>query len=213
MKAAAYARLRDSIETVELENDELLEEAGAVPAFVYFPNTAVLSVLRGLGDGNYMEVASIGHEGVTGLGLFLGEQRMRSRSRVLTGGTASRMMLRDFIAASHEDGLLNGALRRYAAYMLADVERAVVCMRFHSIPQQFARWLLYSADRVGRDDFVLTHEAAATLLGVRRATISDAAGALKRAGIIESGRGRIAIKDRQGLRDAACVCYGRPATN
>ncbi|MDB4877216.1 MAG: Crp/Fnr family transcriptional regulator [Gemmatimonadetes bacterium] len=209
MKAAAFERLRPALHTVDVQANELLGEAEVAPAFVYFPNTAVLSVLRSLGDESYMEVASIGHEGMNALPLFLGADRMPSRSRVRTAGTAIRMARADFIAASNEDGLLSVALRRYAALLLADVERAVVCTRFHTIPQQFASWILYSADRVGRDDFALTHDSVASLFGVRRATISEAAGDLKRLGVIRTGRGRIAIHDRAQLRAAACVCYGK----
>jgi CRP-like cAMP-binding protein len=211
MKASQFQRLRSSIETVDLDAGDLLGEAGSAPTFVYFPNTAVLSVLRRLDDGSFMAVASIGHEGVNALPLFLGSLRMCSRSQVVSGGSASRMALSDFIAASSTDGLLNGALRRYAAMVLDDVERAVVCTRFHTISQQFARWLLYTADRLGCDEFEVTHEAVAGLLGVRRATISEAAGAFKRDGVVQTTRGSIAIIDRPRLQTAACVCY-RPLT-
>jgi CRP-like cAMP-binding protein len=207
MSGAAFDALRPSIDTIDVHANELLGEADAAPEFVYFPNTAVLSVLRMLADGSFMQVASIGHEGVNALPLFLGVQRMSSRSRVLTAGTATRMSATAFVSASNQDGLLSVALRHYAALVLADIERAVVCTRFHSIPQQLASWILYNADRIGRDDFSFTHEAMASLLGVRRATVSDAIGELKRTGVIRTGRGQIAIHDRIRLQLVACVCY------
>jgi CRP-like cAMP-binding protein len=207
MTAAQFERLRPAIASVQLEVGQLLGEADAAPDYVYFPNTAVLSVLRRLDDGHFMAVASIGREGVSALPLLLGSWRNRSRSQLLSSGGASRMAVADFITASAADGLLAGALRRYAAAVLEDVERAVVCTRFHTIPQQFARWLLFTADRVGADDFDLTHDLAARMLGVRRATISEIVGILKHEGMVDSARGRIAILDRERLRVVACVCY------
>ena len=207
MTASAYARLRSSIDVVDLSLDEITAEAGITPRYVYFPNTAVVSVQRELADGCVMEVSSIGYEGMTGLPFFLGIKSARSRSQVSTAGSAARMTMSDFMTASQSDGLLNGALRLYAARVIADAQRAVVCTRFHSIPQQFARWLLCLADRAGSEDIRFTHDAAAEFLGVRRASITMAVAALKREHIIASRRGSVAILDRARLESEACVCY------
>jgi CRP-like cAMP-binding protein len=211
MTASAYARLCHTIDIVDLRIDEVTAEAGVAPSFVYFPNTAVLSVRRELDDGCVMEVSSIGNEGMTGLPLFLGTKRTSCRSQVSTAGSAARMTVADFMTACQSDGLLNGALRLYAARVIADAQRAVVCTRFHSIPQQFARWVLCLADRAGREDILLTHEAAAAFLGVRRASITEAIAGLKRDHIIESRRGGMVILDRPRLENVACVCYRKTA--
>jgi CRP-like cAMP-binding protein len=193
----------------EVEPEQLLGEAGKRPEFVYFPDTAVLSVVRDLGAGERMEVASIGHEGMNALPLFFGAEYLTSDSQVLTGGTVARMPLADFMSAAAEHGSLNAALRAYADFLFADMERAVVCGRFHTVPQQLARWLLGNSDRVGRDDFFVTHDFVANLFGVRRATISEAVEALRRAGILGTGRARIIIVDRERLRTVSCSCYMR----
>lgn len=213
MTASAFERLRHKIDTVDLRVDEITADIGVIPRFVYFPNTAIVSVRRQLADGCMMEVSSIGNEGVTGLPFFLGIRNTHCRSQVSTAGSAARMTMADFMTASQSDGLLNGALRLYAARMIAEAQRAVVCTRFHSIPQQFARWLLCLADRAGTESVRSTHEAAATFLGVRRASITTAVAALKRAHVIDSRRGTMVILDRQRLEREACVCYRTTAAS
>jgi CRP-like cAMP-binding protein len=200
------AWLGDSTETVELRMHQRLADAGVRPAHVFFPEAAVLSVMRHLGGGDRMEVASIGNEGMNAMPLFFGAQFLASDSEVLTAGSARRMPLDKFLEAATR-GPLKAALYGYADFLFADMERALVCARFHTIPQQFARWLLQNADRMGRDDFHSSHEFIARRMGVRRATISEAVLNLKRTGIISSGRARIVIQDRARLREVSCACY------
>lgn len=198
--------LIESAEVVELKVRQRLGDAGVRPAYVFFPETAVLSVMRHLGGGDRMEVASIGNEGMNGLSLFFGARFLASDSEVLTSGIARRIPLASFLEAA-TGGPLKAALYGYADFLLRDMERALVCGRFHSVSQQFARWLLYTSDRTGREDFHCTHGFISERLGVRRATISAAVETMRRSGVISSGRSRIVILDRQRLRALSCACY------
>jgi CRP-like cAMP-binding protein len=200
------AWLTDSTEIVELKRHQRLANAGVRPVHVFFPEAAVLSVMRHVGSGDRMEVASIGNEGMNALPLFFGARSLASDSEVLTGGSARRMPVDKFLEAA-ACRPLRAALYAYADFLFGDMERALVCARFHSVPQQFARWLLQNADRMGRDDFHYSHDFIAKRMGVRRATISDAVLSLKRQGIVSSGRSRIVIQDRARLREVSCACY------
>jgi CRP-like cAMP-binding protein len=202
-----YARLRDRLEPVECEIRDMINRAGEPIRDVYFPMTAVLSMVSEVNGEPAMEVATTGREGMSGLAVFLGVTTSPHTEFAQIAGTALRMradQLREFLAT---DGALHRQLHRYTQTMMVQLAQNVACNRLHSTEERAARWLLMTADRVGSERFELTQEFLAQMLGVRRATVSLTAGLLQNVGLISYRRGIITINDREGLQEAACDCY------
>jgi CRP-like cAMP-binding protein len=201
------ARLRPSLQPVELPFDQTLYPAdGAVDA-VLFPETGMVSLIATLEDGEQVEVGIAGREGLVGLPLVLGDDRSLVEARVQLDGTALRLgaaALRDEMEGS---AALRALLNRYALAFQAQVTMTAACNARHPIEQRLARWLLIAHDRAGADEFAMTHEFMAMMLGVRRPGVSLAAGVLQKAGLIHYVRGRMAVTDRPGLEAASCECY------
>lgn len=181
---------------------------GAPITHAYFPESCVMSVLAIMGDGEAVEVGTIGNEGVIGHGLFYGADRSPRRTIAQIPGDAWSVSVADFQRAVDLSPRLGELLPRYSRTFFDQVAQSVACNRLHSVEQRCARWLLMTHDRVGRTDFTLTQEFLAYMLGVRRPGVTVAAGALQRAGVIRYTRGRIRVLDRRGLEAAACECYG-----
>jgi CRP-like cAMP-binding protein len=201
------ARLRPSLQPVELPFDQTLYPADGIVEAVLFPESGMVSLLATLEDGEQVEVGIAGREGLIGLPLVFGDDRSLVEARVQMEGTALRMD-----AAALRDGMegsaaLRGLLHRYALAFQAQVTMTAACNARHAIEQRLARWLLIAHDRAGADEFAMTHEFMAMMLGVRRPGVSLAAGALQRAGLIRYARGRMEITDRPGLEAASCECY------
>jgi CRP-like cAMP-binding protein len=173
---------------------------------VYFPLDAVVSVLAVAGGG-VVEVGTIGEEGVVGLPVFLGAGTSPGMAFCQVPGRAERLAVKVFLREAQREGALRRRLQLYTQGFMVQVSQSTVCNRLHSAEQRLARWLLVVADRVGRDVFPLTHEFMAQMLGVRRATVTETAGALQRAGLISYRRGMITVRDRSRLEQAACECY------
>jgi CRP-like cAMP-binding protein len=176
-------------------------------AHVYFPLDAVVTLLVSMQDGTSVEGATIGNEGLVGLAAFLGDVAANEEMVVQIPGAALRMRTVDFrrvVAASFR---LQLQLQHYTLALINQLGRTSGCNRLHSVEERCARWRMMSRDRVGRDAFPLTHESLASTLGVRRASVTEAAGKLHRAGIIDYHRGRITILDSIGLQAAACEDY------
>ena len=174
---------------------------------VYFIVSCVMSVLALLKDGEAVEVGTIGNEGLVGLPLFYGSDRGPRRTIAQIPGDAWSMTVSDFQRAVDASPGLQKVLVRYGEAFFDQVAQSVACNRLHSVEQRCARWLLMTHDRVGRQDFTLTQEFLAYMLGVRRPGVTVAAGALHRAGLIRYARGRITVLDREGLEAASCECY------
>jgi CRP-like cAMP-binding protein len=174
---------------------------------VYFPRDAMMSMLVLMEDGKTVESAAIGNEGIIGLEIFLGDGRAQDIVMVQIGGEAMCMPANSFrtsVAASHS---LQTLLQRYSLALINQIVRTAGCNRVHSINERCARWLLMCRDRVGQNQFPLTHDFLARTLGVRRASVSEAAENLQRAGLIRYRQGRINILDGPGLERAACEDY------
>jgi CRP-like cAMP-binding protein len=202
-----FARLRRGhLTTVTLERKDPVWEPNQTIEVVYFPLDAVVSVLA-VADSGVVEVATIGNEGVVGLPVFLGAERSPGRAFCQVPGRAERLAAQVFLREARKAGALRRLLQLYTQGFMVQVSQATVCNRLHSAEQRLARWLLIVADRVGREEFPLTHEFMAQMLGVRRATVTETAGALQRASLIRYRRGAITIRDRTGLEQAACECY------
>jgi CRP-like cAMP-binding protein len=190
-----------------LELRQLLFDFDKPIEHVYFPEDAIGSVVSPLADGSAVETAIVGHEGMIGLPVFLGTERMSAQAFIQSAGRGWRMSAAALREAVAEGGELGPRLLRYIQTVLTQVGQSSACNRMHSVEVRCARWLLMTQDRVGRDEFSLTHQFLAQMLGVRRATVTVTAGALQKAGFIEYSRGIISILDRKGLENAACECY------
>ena len=159
-------------------------------------------------DGTRVEVATIGNEGIVGIPAFLGAQGMGARDvyQVQVPGQVVAMEAREFLKATRREPL-RGLVQRYAQALFSQVTQQVACNGLHSVEERCSRWMLLTHDRVGSDEFPLTQEFLAQMLGVRRASVSMAAGILQSAGFIRYSRGQVAIIDREGLENASCDCY------
>jgi CRP-like cAMP-binding protein len=204
-----YERLLPDLSPVSLELKHRLLAPGDTIDTIYFPVSAVVSLLTAMGDGSSVEVATIGSEGVVGIPVFLGAQATSARDfyQVQVSGSAAAMDAGAFRAATGQDAPLRGLVERYAQALFSQVSQQVACNGLHSVERRCSRWMLLTHDRVGSDEFALTQEFLAQMLGVRRASVTVAAGVLQKAGFIRYSRGRVTIVDREGLENASCECY------
>lgn len=193
-----------SIET--LATGTVLYEPGDVLDRVYFPLGCAVSVVTDVGNSEG-EVATIGLEGLVGHSVLLATQRAQMRAFLQIGGSLATLPAAEFQTAAEEDPALHALMLRYVQALFMQVGRSVVCNQRHTLRQRCARWLLTTHDRVDGDEFHLTHEFLAQMLGVRRAGVTVAAGALQRAGLITYRRGNVRILDRAGLECVSCECY------
>jgi CRP-like cAMP-binding protein len=204
---AEYERLRAHLEAVRPRLQDVLYEQGGPMEHVYFPEGGTVSLLAVLADGHGVEVATVGNEGMVGVSVALGGEISPHRATVQVPGPALRMRAVDFRVAVPAGHPLDAALRRYADAFVMQVAQSVACNRAHTVPQRLARWLCMTQDRVGRDEFPLTQEVIAQMLGVRRQTVSEVASEFQAARLIDYHLGRVTIEDRAALERAACECY------
>jgi CRP-like cAMP-binding protein len=201
-----YQTLFSKLELVSLSQGQVLYEAESPIIYVYFPLTAVFSMLSTMEDGRTVEVGPVGHEGLVGLRIFLGADISLDQVIVHVAGDAMRLRASVLRAVLEDQGVLTAKLVRYTQMLLAMTARSGACNKLHSIEQQLARWLLIMRDYVG-DELALTHDLIALTLGVRRAGVTEALNAFRNAGVIEYRRGQIEIVDQSGLAALACECY------
>lgn len=192
---------------VSFKLGEIVYESGGQMDYIYFPTTAIISLLYVMGNGSSAEMGMAGNEGLVGVALFMGGNTMPNRAVVQRAGAAVRMkakVLRDEFARA---GAFQRLLLRYTQALLTQMSQTAVCNRLHEIEQQLCRWLLLSHDRMDSDELVVTQELIANMLGVRREGVTTAAGRLQEQGLISYVRGRIRILDRPGLEASVCECY------
>ncbi len=204
---AEWARWASQVERVDLTMGQVLSESGSCPTFVYFPVTAVVSLLYMTREGGSAEIAVIGNDGVVGISIFMGGSATPSRAVVQSAGQAYRLRADVAMAEASRSGPVLSVLLRYAQSLIAQVSQTAVCNRYHSIDQQLARRLLLGLDRSSSSELVMTQELAANLLGVRREGITAAAHKLQLEGVIRYRRGHISVLDRQRLEQRTCECY------
>ena len=208
---ADTARMNGQLRQRSVERRESLHEPGQPIYEVHFPLDAVVSILIRMDEGNSVEIATIGHEGLVGLtvawGGAGGEMNRREVATVQVPGEIVSMDADVFRAEVDRKGQFASLVQRYTLAFFSHVSQQVACNGLHSVEQRCARWLLLTHDRVGADEFPMTHEFLAQMLGVRRATVTVTAGILQRAGLVEFSRGRAKVVDRAGLGGAACECY------
>ena len=202
-----YLRVLAGLEPVELNFGEVLYEPGQAIRHVYFPNDSLVSLLTVVDGHMALEVGLVGREGMVGIPLALGVDVTSVRALVQGSGTAMRMEAARFRRELAHSAPLQVELLRYAHVLMAQVTQTAACNRFHVVGARLARWLLMTSDRVRSEQFRLTQEFLAHMLGVRRVGVTQAAGALQRRKLISYSRGRIRILDRPGLEAASCHCY------
>jgi len=201
-RAALIAHMRPMHLTVKT----VLFDPGQVIGSVHFPIDGVVSLVTPLADGNIVEVATIGNEGIVGVPLVAGGSlAVRAISQV--GGRTMRMDAALFVAELERLSSFRRLVQRYIQALFGQISQAAACNRLHSNEERLSRWLLMSHDRVGMDSFPITHEFLGQMLGSRRATVTLSAGLLQAAGLIRYHRGRVTIVDREGLEGVACECY------
>jgi len=203
-----YQRLLPHLHRVPLGYRQSLYRARQRLGFVYFIETGVGSLVNTMANGQAAEVGTIGNEGMVGLPLLLGDDRAPTSVYVQVPGTGLRMTAAQFSAELAKSASMRAVMHHYAHALFNQVAQSAACNHFHSLQQRSCRWILMTHDRMQSDDFLLTQEFLAMMLGVQRTGVSAAAGALQRAGLIRYKRGVITILDRRGLRRLACECYG-----
>jgi CRP-like cAMP-binding protein len=199
-------RLLPALVPVRLPIKVVLFEPGQAVEAVHFPLDGVVSLVTPLDDGAIVEVATVGNEGIVGVPLVAGGSlAVRAISQV--AGRALRMSGPAFLAEVERGGMLGILVRRYTQALFGQISQAAACNRLHTNEERLSRWLLMSHDRVGLDQFAITHEFLGQMLGSRRATVTLSAGILQAAELIRYQRGHVTILDRPGLEDVACECY------
>ena len=208
LSAAEYGRLHPHLEPVSMPLGAVVYESGSRLDYVYFPTTSIVSLLYVMEDGASAEIAVVGNEGMVGIALFMGGETTPSRAVVQSAGSAYRLPARVMKEEFVRGGAMQHLLLRYTQALLTQMAQTAVCNRHHSVDQQLCRWLLLSLDRLPTNELVMTQELIANMLGVRREGVTEAAGKLQSAGLIQYSRGRITVLDRPGLEALVCECYG-----
>jgi len=208
LPAAEFERLDADLELVPMALGEILYEPGEQMRYAYFPTTAIVSLHYVMESGASAETAGVGNEGVVGIALFMGGETTPSSAVVQTAGYGYRLESRWLKEEFVRGGLMQRLLLRYTQALITQMTQTAACNRHHSIDQQLCRWLLLTLDRVSTNELTMTQELVASMLGVRREGITEAAGKLQRAGVIRHRRGHITVLDRSGLEKRVCECYG-----
>ena len=207
LPVADYERLKAHFEHVAFKLGDVLYEPGGRMRYVYFPTTAIVSLLYVMADGASAEIAIVGNEGILGISLFMGGESTPSRAVVQSAGYGYRMkasLLKDEFGRF---GVLMHLLLRYTQALITQMAQTAVCNRHHTVDQQLCRWLLLSLDRLSSNELTMTQELIANMLGVRREGVTEAAGKLQSARLISYRRGKITVLDRPGVEARSCECY------
>lgn len=207
LTAGEFERLRARLELVAMPLGQVLYESGGPQAHVFFPTTCIVSLMYMLRDGASAEIAVVGNEGLVGTSVFMGGDTTPSRAVVRGAGHGYRLPSQLLKLEFDRGGPVLRLLLRYTQALMTQMTQTAVCNRHHSVEQQLCRTLLLSLDRSSGAGLTLTQELIASLLGVRREGVTEAAGNLQRAGLIRYSRGRIEVLDRPGLERSVCECY------
>ena len=204
---AEWQRWLPQLEAVELPLGEVLYEAGATLKHMYFPTTAIVSLLYVMEDGASAEIALVGNEGLVGVSLFMGGDSTPSRAVVQSAGHGFRLKSKFLKTEFADGGPVMHLLLRYTQALITQMAQTAVCNRHHKVDQQLCRWLLLSLDRLAGNELAMTQELIANMLGVRREGVTEAALKLQKAGLIRYARGRITVLDREKVEKRSCECY------
>ncbi len=207
LPAAEWQAWEPQLEWVTLPLGQVLYESGRTMTHVYFPTTAIVSLLYVMENGASAEIAVVGHEGVVGVSLFMGGGSTPSRAVVQSAGEGYRLRGATMTEVFNRSGPVMHLMLRYTQALITQMAQTAVCNRHHTLDQQLCRWLLLSLDRLDGSELVMTQELIANMLGVRREGVTEAALSLQRAGLIRYARGRIEVLDRPALERRTCECY------
>ena len=208
LPAAEWERLGPHLVLLDMPLGQVVYEPGGRLDHVYFPTTAIISLLYVMEDGASAEIAIVGNEGMVGIALFMGGETTPSRAVVQSAGQAYRLNARILKEEFHRAGAMQRLLLRYTQALITQMAQTAVCNRHHSIDQQLCRWLLLSIDRLPSNELKMTQELIANMLGVRRPGVTEAAMKLQDAGLIRYNYVHIEVLDRPGLEKRVCECYG-----
>ncbi len=208
LSPADYKRLRPHLQSISLKYRQPLYGANKPIKFVYFIETGVGSLVNTMANGQAAEVGTIGNEGLVGLPLLFGDHQAPTSVYVQVPGAGLRLAAGLFKEELAQSASMRTVMLRYAHAFFNQVAQSAACNHFHSLEQRCCRWLLMTRDRMPSDEFLLTQEFLAMMLGVQRTGVTAAAGALQRAGLINYKRGNVTIIDRRGLIRRSCECYG-----
>jgi len=195
------------LERVDMPLGQVLYESGGTLSHVYFPTTAIVSLLYVMENGASAEIAVVGNEGIVGISLFMGGDSTSSRAVVQSAGLGYRLKAQIMKDDFNRAGPVLHLLLRYTQALITQMAQTAVCNRHHSLDQQLCRWLLLSLDRLQGNELVMTQELIANMLGVRREGVTEGALKLQQAGLIRYARGHISVLDRDGLQKRSCECY------
>ena len=207
LPAAEWQRWLPHLEHVEMPLGQVLYESGGTLSHVYFPTTAIVSLLYVMENGASAEIAVVGNEGIVGISLFMGGDSTSSRAVVQSAGLGLRLKAQIMKDDFNRAGPVLHLLLRYTQALITQMAQTAVCNRHHSLDQQLCRWLLLSLDRLQGNELVMTQELIANMLGVRREGVTEGALKLQHAGLIQYARGHISVLDRDGLEKRSCECY------
>jgi CRP-like cAMP-binding protein len=204
---AELSRWLPYFEPADMPLGAVIYESGCEMTHMYFPTTSIVSLLYVMRSGASAEIAVVGHEGVVGLPLIMGGGSTPSRALVQSAGGGFRLAADLVLQEFERSGPVMHLLLRYTQTLITQVAQTAACNRHHTLDQQLCRWLLLSLDRLASNELVMTQELIANMLGVRREGVTEAAGRLHKAGIIDYRRGRIFVLDRDRLEKRTCECY------
>jgi len=207
LPAEEFARIKLDLEPVSLPLGKVIYESGEQLEYIYFPTTAIISLLYIMENGSTAEIGMAGNDGLVGVALYLGGSTTPSRAVVQSAGNAFRLRSKALQSAFGLGGVFQNLLLRYMQSLMTQISQTAVCNRLHSVEQQLCRWLLINHDLLQTNKLIMTHDLIANMLGVRREGVSIAAGHLQKKGLIKYVRGTITMLDRKGLEIAACECY------
>ncbi len=207
LPADVYSRLAPHLELQQLKLGDVMYEPGRAMRHVYFPTTAIVSMLYVMEDGASAEIAIVGNEGILGISMFMGGESTPSRAVVQSAGFGYRIRAQLLKSEFERYGPLMHLLLRYTQALITQMAQTAVCNRHHSVDQQLCRWLLLSLDRLASNELTMTQELIANMLGVRREGVTEAARKLQSAGLVEYRRGKITVLDRPRLQARSCECY------
>jgi CRP-like cAMP-binding protein len=207
MADADFERIAEYLEFAPVELGEVLYESGARMEHAYFPTTSIVSLLYVMSDGASAEIAVVGNDGIVGVALLMGGESTPSRAVAQSAGDGYRLSGKVLMDEFGRYGPTAHLLLRYTQALITQMAQTAVCNRHHTVDQQLCRWLLLSLDRLPSMELRMTQELISNMLGVRREGVTEAAGKLQAAGLIDYSRGRIRVLDRQGLEARVCECY------
>jgi len=202
-----YARLLPELHVVDMPLGWTISESGDHVNYLHFPVSGIVSLIYALEDGSSSEVALVGNEGMIGISIFMGGESMPSSTEVQCAGSAYRLSRKVMKQEFALGGELQHLALLYTQALISQTSQTAVCNQHHTLDQRLCRWLLMTVDRLHDPEVIITQEMIANLLGVRRESITETVGQLKKEGLIESARGRLEVVDRDNIEQRVCECY------